>query len=218
MSEITLVRHGQANTAARDEASYDKLSPLGHQQAQWLGDHLRDCKDHYARVYCGTLTRHEETARAMGFDAGEIISDPRLNEMEYFTLAQAMEAQHGLAIPKEREGFVAHLPKVFAAWEGDRIDTPPESWRDFETRTKAALAEISAGEGPALVVTSGGLISMVMRQCLGLDTAATARIALAIMNTSLHRLHNIGGTYAPVLFNGVPHLEAPDRQYARTHL
>lgn len=59
---------------------------------------------------------------------------------------------------------------------------------------------------------------MVMRQCLGLDTAATARMALAIMNTSLHRLHNIGGTYAPVLFNAVPHLEEPDRQYARTHL
>ena len=29
MSYITLVRHGQANTAARDEHSYDRLSPLG---------------------------------------------------------------------------------------------------------------------------------------------------------------------------------------------
>ena len=218
MSEITLVRHGQANTAARDEESYDRLSPLGHQQAQWLGAHLRDCKDHYSRIYCGTLTRHVETALSMGFDAGTLIQDPRLNEMEYFTLAPAMEAQHGLAIPKEREQFVAHLPQVFAAWSEDRIAEPPESWRDFESRTKAALEEVAAGEGPALVVTSGGLISMVMRQCLDLKIAATARIALAVMNSSLHRLHNIGGHYAPVLFNAVPHLEAPDRQYARTHL
>lgn len=218
MSEITLVRHGQANSAARDEASYDKLSPLGHQQAEWLGAHLRDCKDHYSRIYCGTLTRHIETAQSMGFASDRLIRDPRLNEMEYFTLAQAMEVQHGLAIPQQREQFVAHLPQVFAAWSDDRIAEPPESWRDFEGRTKAALTEIAAGDGPALVVTSGGLIAMVMRACLGLDTAATARIALAVMNCSLHRLHEIGGHYAPVLFNAVPHLEAPDRQYARTHL
>ncbi len=41
MSHITPIRHGQANTGARTEADYDRLSPLGHQQAAWLGDHLR---------------------------------------------------------------------------------------------------------------------------------------------------------------------------------
>ena len=43
-------------------------------------------------------------------------------------------------------------------------------------------------------------------------------VALAIMNTSMHRLFPIGGTLSPVLFNAVPHLEAPDRHYAQTHL
>ena len=38
MGTITLVRHGQANSAAQDEAGYDKLSDLGHQQALWLGE------------------------------------------------------------------------------------------------------------------------------------------------------------------------------------
>ena len=41
MSHITLIRHGQANSQARDEASYDRLSDLGHQQAAWLGEWLR---------------------------------------------------------------------------------------------------------------------------------------------------------------------------------
>ena len=36
MSTITLIRHGQANTAAQDEVSYDRLSDLGTQQAAWL--------------------------------------------------------------------------------------------------------------------------------------------------------------------------------------
>jgi len=217
MSHITLVRHGQANTGARDEESYDKLSPLGHQQAAWLGDHLRDSGAYHPRVYCGTLIRHYETAQGMGV-ADNIIRDPRLNEMEYFSLAQQMEKQHGLDIPTEREGFVHHLPTVFAAWAADEIDNPPESWGDFNSRVSAALSEIAEGEGPALVVTSGGLISIAMRQALDLDTKATARMALAIMNSSMHRLHPIGGHLCPVLFNSVPHLDMPDRHYAQTHL
>lgn len=225
MSEITLIRHGQANTGARDEISYDRLSDLGHQQAYWLGTHLgtsgtpQSASSHApTRVYCGTLLRHRETAVSMGIDAASIIQDPRLNEMEYFTLAQAMQDQHGLAIPKDREGFVAHMPRVFHAWEEGQIEGPPESWQDFEARTRAALGDIAAGSGPALVVTSGGVIAMLLRQSLGLDTAATARLALAIMNTSLHRLHEIGGHWSPVLFNAVPHLDMPERQFARTHL
>lgn len=216
MTHITLVRHGQANTEARDEVSYDRLSALGHQQAAWLGSYLDNSAAHHPRVYCGTLTRHIETATGMG--CLDVIQDPRLNEMEYFTMAQAMEVQHGLAIPQEREGFIAHLPKVFKAWAAGEIDTPPESWRDFESRTQSVLAEIAAGDGPALVVTSGGFISMAMRQAMGLDTDGMARMALAIMNTSMHRLFPIGGHLSPVLFNAVPHLDTADRLYAQTHL
>ncbi|WP_171132044.1 MULTISPECIES: histidine phosphatase family protein [unclassified Ruegeria] len=216
MSHITLVRHGQANTAARDEVSYDKLSDLGHQQARWLGAHLRDTNIYYPRVYCGTLTRHAETAASMGLS--EPVRDARLNEIEYFTLAQLFEQQHGVAIPTDREGFVEHLPKTFAAWAGGEITDAPETFEEFETRVSDALREIGTEGGPAIIVTSGGLISMVVRQAMGLDIPSMARVALAIMNTSMHRLHPIGAQLSPVLFNAVPHLEAPDRQYAQTHL
>ena len=57
-----------------------------------------------------------------------------------------------------------------------------------------------------------------MRATLGLDMAATARMALAIMNTSMHRIHPIGETMTPVLFNAIPHLETPERLHAQTHL
>jgi broad specificity phosphatase PhoE len=217
MSHITLVRHGQANTGARDEASYDRLSPLGHQQAQWLGAHLRQTQAHHGRVYSGTLTRHIETAAGAGCAEG-MIRDPRLNEMTYFPMAEQMEKQHGLPMPKERESFVDHLPKVFAAWAAEEIDNPPESWRDFETRVWSALTEIAAGDGPAIVFTSGGVIAMAMRQALALDTQGTARMTLAVMNSSLTRLFPIGGHLSPTLFNAVPHLEDPDRHFAQTHL
>ncbi|WP_050605044.1 histidine phosphatase family protein [Ruegeria sp. 6PALISEP08] len=216
MSHITLVRHGQANTAARDEVSYDRLSELGHQQARWLGAHLRDTRSHYPRVFCGTLTRHAETAASMGLV--NPVQDARLNEIEYFTLAQLFEEQHGVAIPTDREGFVEHLPKTFTAWASGEIEDTPESFDEFETRVRDALHEIGTAGGPAIVVTSGALISMVVRQAMGLDIPSMARVALAIMNTSMHRLHPIGAQLSPVLFNAVPHLEAPDRQFAQTHL
>ncbi|AVO37753.1 histidine phosphatase family protein [Pukyongiella litopenaei] len=217
MSQITLIRHGQANTQARSETEYDRLSPLGHRQSQWLGEHLATLPDTHTRIWCGTLNRHRETAASMGLKA-QIVQDERLNELEYFNLAQAMEQQHGLPLPDEREGFVTHLPTVFAAWERGDIADPPESFADFDARVRGALADIAAEPGPALVVTSGGLISMVMRQSLGLDTGAMAQMALAIMNTSMHRLHPIGDRLSPVLFNAVPHLDNPDRQFAQTHM
>ena len=216
MSHITLVRHGQANTEARDEESYDKLSPLGHQQAEWLGAHFRASDTHHTRVYSGTLRRHIETATGMGHTDAE--RDPRLNELEYFTLAGLLEQQHGVVIPTAREEFVYHLPKVFEAWRQGIIEGPPETFQNFEARVSDAMHDIAAGQGPALVITSGGLIAMTMRRFLGLEVPALARVALAIMNTSVHRLFPIGEQLSPVLFNAVPHLEQPDQHYAQTHL
>lgn len=215
MSHITLIRHGQANSAARDEAGYDMLSPLGHQQSQWLGDHLRASHNHHPRVYCGTLRRHVETAAGMGFEAEH---DARLNELSYFQMAKLLEEQHGVPVPTDSEGYIRHLPQIFEEWRLGRIEGVPEPYDEFQARIQAALHEISQGDGPALVVTSGGLIAMVMGHLMGLETRATARLALAIMNTSMHRLFPIGGTLSPVMFNAVPHLETPDRHFAQTHI
>lgn len=217
MSHITLIRHGQANSTARDEESYDRLSPLGQEQATWLGAHLRDSGGQHARLYTGTLRRHVQTAEAMQTGL-EPIRDPRLNELEYFTLATLMEQQHQVAFPSEQAHFADHLPMVFDYWKEGRLTGTPESWQAFHDRIESVLLDIAAEEGPALVVTSGGLISMVMAQAMGLGIPAMARLALAIMHTSMHRLYPIGGHLSPVLFNAVPHLDTPARQSAQTHI
>ncbi len=217
MSHITLIRHGQANSLAKDEVSYDKLSPLGHEQAAWLGDYLKHSATHHTRLYTGTLRRHIETAE--GMETGlEPMRDARLNELEYFTLASLMEQQHAVPFPVEQGQFAVHLPQVFDYWKAGKLEDPPESFANFEQRIQSVLHEIADGEGPALVVTSGGLISMAMAQAMGLGIPAMARIALAIMHTSMHRLFPIGGHWSPVLFNAVPHLDTPDRRAAQTHI
>lgn len=219
MSHIVLVRHGQANTGAKDEHSYDQLSQLGHQQASWLGEHFRNKGDVFAHVFTGTLRRHVETADGIGADCPtEAARDERLNELQYFTMAQMLDEQHGIALPENREGFVTHLPTLFQHWQDGKLEGAPETFAHFETRVRDALDEIGALPGRSLVVTSGGLIGMAMRLTLRLDMPAFCNVCLSIQNTSLSSWLPLQGHLALTQFNALPHLDTPDRLFAQTHI
>lgn len=216
MSEIILVRHGQANSNATDEASYDRLSELGQRQAVWLGEWIGGTDPHFDRIVTGTLTRQRQTASAMGYAATG--TDPRLNEMTYFNLAQAMEAQHGVKAPVTAHEFAHYLPDVIAHWAEDRLVGVPETFGSFNARIIALVGEMAAQPGRSLLVTSGGVIGMVMRHVLNLDTATMTRMMLRIHNSSLHRLRHIHGGLVLDSFNATPHLDAADRAHARTFI
>jgi broad specificity phosphatase PhoE len=219
MSHIVLVRHGQANTAARDEGGYDRLSPLGHQQSGWLGAHFRQRGDVFAHVWTGTLRRHVETADGIAAETpGPLTRDERLNELEYFTLSQLLAEQHGITLPSNREGFLRHLPCLFEHWRDGKLEGAPESFQSFEARVRDALDEISALQGRSLVVTSGGLIGMAMRITLGLDMPAFCHVCLSIQNTSVSSWVPLDGQLALTQFNALPHLDTPDRLFAQTHI
>ncbi|SMY09014.1 histidine phosphatase family protein [Flavimaricola marinus] len=214
MGTITFIRHGQANSTATDEESYDQLSDLGRQQAAWLGEWLRDQGESFDQVISGSLTRHKQTATAMGWDTPDI--DPRLNEMDYFNLSQAMHAAHGVEMPGP-DGFSEHVPLVLEAWHRAEIQGQ-ESFAAFETRVGAVLREVGQLDRHVLCVTSGGVIGMVMRLLLALDPRRFAHVILPIRNTSVHRV--LITPSGPILagFNATPHLDPADRAHARTQL
>lgn len=216
MSEIILVRHGQANSAATDEAGYDRLSELGHRQAMWLGEWMASTDPHFDRIVTGTLTRQRQTISAMGYTA--TAADARLNELTYFALAQAMEAQHGVKAPDAAHDFARYLPAVIAHWSEDRLVGVPETFGSFNARIIALVDEIAAQPGRSLLITSGGVIGMVMRHVLNLDTATMTRMMLRTHNSSLHRLRHIHGDLVLDSFNATPHLDATDRAHARTFI
>ncbi|MEO0751140.1 MAG: histidine phosphatase family protein [Pseudomonadota bacterium] len=216
MAEIILVRHGQANSAATDEASYDRLSDLGRQQATWLGAHLKASNPRFDRVITGTLNRQIGTAEAMGFDVTG--QDARLNEMSYFDLAHAMEAEHGVPVPEHTSEFAAHLPQLMDYWVADRLSHAQESYTDFSVRVSALIDEICEAKGRVLLVTSGGVIGMAVTYALGLGHGSQSKIMLQIMNSSLHRLEHVHGALMVGSFNATPHLDTPDRAHARTYV
>ena len=216
MAEIILVRHGQANSHATDEESYDKLSDLGHQQAAWLGAHLATTNPHFDQVITGTLHRQADTARSMGYTI--TTQDARLNELSYFAIAEAMEAQLGIAMPDSPQAYASHLPQLLDHWERDKINDIPEMFQSFSDRIRTMLDALCAMDGRILVVTSGGVIGMIMRHALQLENAGTARMMLQIMNSSLHRLEYVHDQLMVGTFNATPHLDTPNRAHARTYV
>lgn len=216
MAELVLVRHGQANSRATDEASYDQLSDLGRQQAEWLGAHLSTTNPHFDRVLTGTLRRQLDTAAAMGFGTPE--EDCRLNELAYFELSEAARRQHGIDVPASPAEFARYLPQVMELWMSDALDDVPERFTAFASRIQSVIDEQCDAAGRALLVTSGGVIGMAVRQTLDLDTAGLSKVMLQIANSSIHRLQYVHENLMLAGFNATPHLDSPDRAHARTHV
>jgi len=214
MGELYLVRHGQANSGATSEADYDRLSNLGHAQAALLGNWMRAHEDPFDLVLSGTMRRHRETADGMGY-ASELF-DERLNEMEYFALVRDMKVNHNVDPPETSEDFVTHMPQTLAAWEKATINGV-ESFASFETRINDALSEATKPGKRVLCVTSGGVISMVIRKALGLDTQQMANILLPIFNSSLHKFRVQPEGIFLSGFNAIPHLDPPKLSDHRTH-
>lgn len=216
MAELLLVRHGQANSHATDEASYDKLSDLGQTQARWLGEHLSATNPHFDRVLTGTLSRQVETAQHMGYDI--TAQDPRLNELSYFALAQAAFDEYAIPVPTDPSQFAAHLPQVIDLWTRNQLNGVPESFDDFAARITQVITEQCKGAGRTLIVTSGGVIGMTLRHALDLDNGGMAKLMLQTANASMHRLNYIHDTLMVAGFNATPHLDTPDRAHARTYV
>jgi broad specificity phosphatase PhoE len=214
MGELVLVRHGQANSAAQDETGYDRLSDLGHQQARWLGDWLRSHDGPFDRVLMGSLRRHRETAEGMGDMGIEPEVDARLNELDYFNLAQAHSKATGKPAPTP-DTFVTHITDIMPAWQRAEIQGE-ESYASFEARV-AEMLTIAARPGRrVLCVTSGGVIGMMVRHILDLDIARMAHLLVPIRNCSIHRVMVLPEAQILSGFNATPHLDTPDRIHART--
>ena len=58
MAAIFLLRHGQASFG---ESDYDRLSPLGIEQARLLGAALAGCNLRSPQFISGGMRRHQET-------------------------------------------------------------------------------------------------------------------------------------------------------------
>lgn len=223
MAELVLVRHGQASFGADD---YDKLSELGWRQSRWLGEYFAERGASFDRVIRGSLRRHAETLagieEGMGksLDAGE---DPRLNEYDSHALLSAHLTGGTLPQAGDRREHFRILREAMYAWtdgtlRGKPGGAPFEPFSGFRGRVLAALGDLRSGAAKrVLVVSSGGPISTILADVLGMPQRGVVDLNLQTRNTGISELQAGARRIHCVSFNNVPHLDRLDRAGALTY-
>lgn len=224
MSELILVRHGQASFGAE---SYDKLSPLGIEQVQLLAQHWQGNDEQFDHVYSGDLLRQRETAAILQ----PLVVDPAqppnihlgLNEYDGTPIIDLYLRDHHqsdtpVQLPiLDRKEFQMIFEAATSRWiEGslqpsfEDIDFEP--WLDFKARVHDTMDELMARHGNGsrvLVSTSGGVIALALQRVLGLPDAQVIAANWMVNNSSVTRIRYGGGRVSLSLFNGLSHLEKP---------
>ena len=221
MPYLYFVRHGQPDFTG----NYDSLTALGMQQSTWLGEHFAACGLRFARVASGTLQRQVHTCdlmqQAMG--SGAIpLRDTRLNEYDHANLLTffAGDRLQSLRASGDRRGYFTAIRDSLFAWtRHEGPVTGGESWADFGARIQAAVADVCEGlqrDDRVLIVSSGGVIGSVTAAALDAGAAAAIQLNLQTRNTGVTEVVRAGSGTRVVAFNGVAHLERPDRAHAVT--
>ena len=214
MPKIIFVRHGQAQFG---QANYDKLSEVGHEQAVALGKAILEqgiTIDHWVS---GDMVRHAETLRGisqgMRTQVSHQIVTPDLNEYDFTGQLNArfVGSKAPVGLHTDRKTHFRALRETLALWQNDKILNPPESWAAFETRLKRAQQTIFGLEGDTiLVVSSGGAISKIVANALGVSHAKQVDLQLQIKNASMSTFiysRRTGGFFLNA-FNETPFVSA----------
>lgn len=238
MSELFLVRHGQARLFTED---YDRLSDLGIGQAEALGHAWLEQGIRPDHVWTGTLKRQIGTAQTVGAifsSKGEDWPESQVSEQLNEYPAEAILGSLGrhlretdtriaaLADAFENAGdhpdryryFHRLLEAVTAHWvAGDYdCDGVPLSWAQWSGSVRDALRRImkATGSGQSVAVfTSGGPIGVSTQTVLDAPDIKAAELNWRIHNGSVTRFTFSGERISLDRFNDVAHLSAAELTY-----
>ena len=224
MSELLVVRHGQATVGGDD---YDQLSERGWEQSRRLGAWLAaHHPEGFAHVVTGDMRRHKQTLEAIGeayHAAGRPLCAPcvhgTLNEFDHGAVLAAfrkLKADHPAAGPlnfdrsADSRALFRALRAGLLAWSEGALEAElAEGWHAFSTRVSQGADELRALAGtgaPTLVVTSGGVIAQLARRALDLSPAATVSLNLSIRNSAISEFRPLDDGMAVLSWNTLPHL------------
>ena len=218
MAELVLVRHAQASFGTDD---YDRLSELGWRQSRWLGEYFAQRGATFDAVLRGSLRRHAETVAGIAEGLGKDLhaaEDARLDEYDSHALLRAYGGLEMLQGKDRREHFRILREAMYAWTDGTLAGHPHEPFAEFRARVLAALADLRAGGAKRiLVVSSGGPISTILAEVLGMPQRGVVDLNLQTRNTGITELQAGARRIQCISFNNVPHLDRPERAGALTY-
>ena len=225
MSKLYLVRHGQASFMSDD---YDRLSPLGKQQSQLLGDYWGKRGLTFHELFVGPLRRHQQTFNAFadGYEQhGLRLPKPTVNadfaEHEGFQMSRIVTptligsdpyiTEHYNADGMDRRTHLAVFRHVMLRWAAGDIKVDGfNTWQDFRATVKRGLNTVmdATGRGQtALVFTSGGTISAAMGHALEMNDVAAIKLNWIVRNSAYAEFHFRDNELSLSEFNAIPHIE-----------
>ncbi|MFZ5638141.1 MAG: histidine phosphatase family protein [Pseudomonadota bacterium] len=215
---LLLVRHGQASYGAAD---YDNLSERGRLQSRRLGEWLARGGHRFGVVIVGGMRRHRQTAEgvaeafaAQGIPLPEPVADEGFAEFDHHAVFSAWlerNADDPIAIASrsgDPRDVGAMLQAALLAWARDELPGLPETWDAFGARVHAAGERLQAlaGDGEALVLSSGGVISRLAQIALDVPPERAVELNLSLRNSALSEFHPHRGRLRMGSWNALPHL------------
>ena len=100
------------------------------------------------------------------------------------------------------------LLAALTAWARDELPGLPERWSDFGARVQAAGERLQAlaGDGEALVLSSGGVIARLAQIALEVPVHRAVELNLSLRNSALSEFHPQAGRLRLGSWNALPHL------------
>jgi broad specificity phosphatase PhoE len=212
MSQVLLVRHGQASWGSDD---YDVLSPLGERQSSALGEALTTRGVRPDLVVRGAMRRHRQTAEQAAAAAGwttEVVEDDGWNEFDHVQMLSMHPSRYGEGEEMSRAEFQRWFEEATLRWTGGEYDEDyDESFTAFGRRVDAALrrtVERLGANQTAVVFTSGGPVSWVATSLLGGSADIWTQLNPVTVNSSVTKVV-VGRRGATIVsFNDHSHLES----------
>ncbi|HEU4512065.1 MAG TPA: histidine phosphatase family protein [Nocardioidaceae bacterium] len=213
MSQILLVRHGQASWGAED---YDVLSDLGERQSFVVGESLAARGVRPDVVVRGSMRRHRQTTEqalvGAGWPADDVLVDEGWDEFDHEQVFAMHPPAYGEGEEMTRAQFQEWFDGAMIRWAGGDYDHDyDESFTAFGDRVDAALrrtAERLEGKETAVVFTSGGAIARVVISLLGGSPHTWAQLNPVTVNSSVTKVVVGRRGMTLVSFNDHSHLEA----------
>ena len=211
MTIIHLVRHGLASFGKED---YDNLSETGRKQAFLLGQYFKTLNINFDKILVGTLKRQIQTYKQIVKSYEKSIlheSTPLLNE--YDVKSVLIGFVNGRSLTKDelhdKQIHFKLLRDAVAAWSENKIShNVNETWNEFDERAQKFLKIINNTEPKSiLVVSSGGTISMILKQILSLPSSQFVNFHFQIFNSSYSKIKINEYGMSLSLFNSISHLD-----------
>ena len=214
--------------------NYDKLSPLGEQQARKLGEFWLKSGVSFDRVFQGPAERHIRTAEIVAdvyrgagaswpeptiirdldeFDAAMLLRTLMPMLMEIHEPVREMHDAYRNAAGSPQVGHLLErlFEEVARHWSLGTIHAPDvESWAEFHTRVRRGIDHIrfvTPKSSRTVVFTSGGPIAATVGLAQDLAPRKAIELVWVSRNSAYTEFLFSGERFSLTSFNTHPHLD-----------